>query len=473
MTSPLRRLRIVQTTAFRWTLGTAAVVAFAIAAMGGFFYWQTVGTVTGRRDAGLLLEAQSLRRESRRVLALRLDKSLAVDPGASKAYGLFSPEGARIAGDIATLPEALPPEDRPADATVALMRGGGTETVAVRAIAVRLDDGATLFLGRTTGDLAEIDATVRRAMALAVMPALLLALVGGAIVSRGTLRRVEGVRRACASIMEGRFDLRLPVRRRRDEFDRLSEIVNRMLDEIERLVGEVRGAGDAVAHDLRTPLTRLRARLGRALDPAARHAPVAEVLERSIADVDQLLATVTAVLRLAEVEQGRRQGGFGDVDLGEVADAVAELYAPIAEEKEVGFAFARDAAPTLRGDGDLLFEALANLVDNAVKFTPPGGRVGIALSCGAGGPPLLRVWDTGPGIPPEDSGAVLRRFYRVDRSRHLPGTGLGLSLVAAIVRLHGFGLEIRPRDGGGCEVVMACGAQDAGTPPPFGPAGRH
>ena len=225
------------------------------------------------------------------------------------------------------------------------------------------------------------------------------------------------------------------------------------------MLDEVRGAGDAVAHDLRTPLTRLRARLDRALDPDGRHAPLPEVLQKSIADVDQLLTTVTAILRLADVEQEGRQGGFGPIDLDDVIEAVAELYAPIAEEKGVAFAVSRAPVGAVRGDGDLVFEAIANLVDNAVKFTPPGGRVDLALS-GRSGLPLVSIADTGPGIPAGESQAVLRRFYRGDRSRHLPGTGLGLSLVAAVARLHGFALAIGARDGGGCEVTLLCAGGD-------------
>ena len=463
----LRRLRLVQTTAFRWTLGSAAVVALGIVATGGFFYGQTVGYLTSRLDAGLLLEGRSLAGETRRVMALRLEKSLAVDAHGTKAYGIFGPDGVPIAGDVTALPSPLPPQDRPAPVRVEWDRGGTRDTIEVRAIALPVADGATLFLGRSSADIAEIDEIVKRAMALTAVPAALLALVGGALVSLGTLRRVEAVRHACAQVMGGEFSRRLPVGRRRDEFDRLSEMVNRMLDEIERLVEEVRGAGDAIAHDLRTPLTRLRARLDRALDPEARHAPVEDVLGKSVADVDQLLATVTAVLRLAEVEEGRRQGGFRALDLAEIVDAVGELYGAVAEEKGVALSVARGDAPVpFHGDGDLLFEAVANLVDNAVKYTPAGGRVGLELSAG----PTIGVWDTGPGIPPEDRGAVMRRFYRIDRSRHLRGTGLGLSLVAAIARLHGLTLAIGAREGGGCTVTLAGEDQAAaGAPSPTRP----
>ncbi len=476
----MRRLQIFQTTAFRWTLSAAGIVALTITLMGAFFYWQTVGYFTQRIESGLVLEAQSLASESRRILIIRLDKSLAVDPRRSKAYGLFAADGTRIAGDVSSLPQPLPPPDRAAEVTVDWIRQSGrVEPLEVRAVSVLLADGSTLFLGRATSDLREIEEIVTRAMAMAIVPAAVLALVGGALVSLATLRRVEAVRRACSLIMEGQFHRRLPVRRNRDEFDRLSEMVNRMLDEIERLVIEVKGAGDAIAHDLRTPLTRLRARLDRALDAEARHAPVPEVLQKSVADVDQLLNTVTAILRIAEVEQSRRQSGFGPVDLDDVVDAISELYLPIAEEKTIAFVALRRGpglrgstalrapvgsyggavpdreAAAIRGDGDLVFEAVANLVDNALKFTPAGGRVGIELMREDRGP-AIRVWDSGPGIPPAETEAVMRRFYRLDRSRHLPGTGLGLSLVAAIVRLHGFGLTVGGHEGGGCEVTIRC-----------------
>ena len=457
----MRRLKLFQTTAFRWTIGAAAIVALSIAAMGGFLYWQTVGYFRVRIDTGLALEAESLAAESRRVLVLRLDKSLTIDPRRTKAYGLFDADGARLAGDVVALPTPLPPTDRPTALTIAWTRLGTPEPVRVRAVVRVLPDGSTLVLGRAEGDLQDFDALVTRAMALAIVPGAVLALAVGALVSLGTLRRLEAVRHACALIMEGQVGRRLPVSRRRDEFDRLSELVNRMLDEIERLLDEVRGAGDAVAHDLRTPLTRLRARLDRALDPDSRHAPVPDVLQKSLADVDQLLTTVTAILRLAEVEQEGRQGGFGPIDLDDVVEAVAELYGPIAEEKGVSLAVARTPVGTVRGDGDLVFEAIANLVDNAVKFTPPGGRVDVALTARSG-IPQIRIADTGPGIPAGESQAVLRRFYRGDRSRHLPGTGLGLSLVAAVARLHGFALAIGAREGGGCEVTLLCGGGETG-----------
>lgn len=179
------------------------------------------------------------------------------------------------------------------------------------------------------------------------------------------------------------------------------------------------------------------------------------LLEKSTTDIDQSLSTITAILRIAEVEQGRRRDGFGDVDLAETLGAVFELYGPIAEEKSVALSLdARPVAP-VRGDGELLFEVVGNLLDNAIEFTPSGGRVALGLRERAGHVSVV-VRNTGPGIPAGERAAVLRRFYRGDRSRSRPGTGLGLSLVAAIVRLHGFELRLDETPGGGCEASVFC-----------------
>ena len=454
----MRRTDIVRTTVFRWTLGIAGIVALSIAVIAGFFYWQTVGYLTLTIDRNLLADIQffAVSRPAERIA--RIDEVLSADPRRRKAYALFGPDGSVLAGNVPVEPKILPPPGAVAELNVVAVLGGVPQDLTVRAVAVRLDDGTLLFIGRVADLLNEIKAIITRAMALAIVPTVLLALSGGALVSTGTLRRVEAVRRACLLIMEGHLDRRLPVRSKRDEFDRLSEIVNRMLDDIERLMAEAKGAGDAIAHDLRTPLTRVRARLERALASGGTcpdKVPV--LLEKSIADIDQLLTTVTAILRIAEVEQSRRRSGFGMLDLDDIVTSVSELYAPIAEEKGIVFSVLRHPVPELRGDGDLIFEAVANLVDNSVKFTPEGGRVEVRLSEQPEGV-SVSVRDSGPGIPPEERESVLRRFYRADRSRSQPGTGLGLTLVVAVVRLHGFGLTLADAPGGGCDAAILCKA---------------
>ncbi|HLK70610.1 MAG TPA: ATP-binding protein, partial [Steroidobacteraceae bacterium] len=249
---------------------------------------------------------------------------------------------------------------------------------------------------------------------------------------------------------------RLPVRRTRDDFDQLSGIVNAMLDEIERLLSETRGVGEGIAHDMRTPLTRLRARLERALEDPRLTPETGALIAGAIADIDQTLVTIKALLRIAEVEHGARRAAFAVVDLSKIVTDVIELYEPVAAEKNVRLqARSRlQSSPTVIGDTNLLFEALANLIDNAIKFSPAGSSVRVELGLAAEGP-FVQVLDSGPGIAREDWGHVTQRFFRSDRSRHTPGSGLGLSLVASIVRLHGFGLILHPA-ASGCEIELRC-----------------
>jgi signal transduction histidine kinase len=225
-----------------------------------------------------------------------------------------------------------------------------------------------------------------------------------------------------------------------------------MLDEIEALVQSMVGAGDDIAHDLRTPLTRVRVMLERGRNNAATLEELRSTVDQAIVGLDQSLAIITALLRITEIEHSRRLAGFNQVALAELVREVGDLYEPIAEDKRVAFAVGADEDVTVRGDRDLLFEAIANLVDNAVKFTPEGGRVELRLSR-EGNEGVVRVRDTGPGIAAAEHDLVARRFYRSDKSRTNPGLGLGLSLVAAIVKLHGFRLTISP--GPGCVVEIA------------------
>jgi signal transduction histidine kinase len=288
---------------------------------------------------------------------------------------------------------------------------------------------------------------------LGVGPTLALGLGIGILLSIRAQRKIEQVNLRVGRIMAGNIQERLPSRGQRDSFDKLTLIVNGMLDSIEGLVREVAGVGDDIAHDLRTPLTRVRVLLERGRDNAQTLQDLQAVSDRAIAGLDKALAIITALLRIAEIEHGRRSAGFGDVSLAALLREVGELYEPIAEDKKIDLRVTAEKAYPTRGDKDLLFEAMANLVDNAVKFTPPGGRIELSL-LQRSGESIVRIADTGPGISAKERGMVTKRFYRSDRSRRTPGTGLGLSLVAAIARLHGFRLSIE--DGPGCVVELAC-----------------
>ena len=253
--------------------------------------------------------------------------------------------------------------------------------------------------------------------------------------------------------MAGDLRERLPTRGGDDPFDQFAVSVNRMLAEIEVLIHEIAGVGDDIAHDLRTPLTRVRVRLERGRQHAATRDEFRAVADQAITGLDQSLAIITALLRIAEIEHNRRLEGFSQVQLAPLVREVGDLYDPIAEDKRVTLRIDAADEATVRGDRDLLFEAVANLVDNAVKFTPEGGSVELAL-VPRESETVIRVRDTGPGISESEREAVTKRFYRSDKSRRTEGLGLGLSLVAAIVKLHGFRFTITA--GPGCTVEIAC-----------------
>ena len=262
----------------------------------------------------------------------------------------------------------------------------------------------------------------------------------------------------CSSdlIVAGELRERLPESGADDPFARLAKIVNGMLDEMEMMINALAGLGNDIAHDLRTPLTRVRLALERGRTHAATLEELQEITDKAIAGIDQSLAIVTALLRLTEIENNRRMAGFGDVALDEILREVCDVYEPIAEDKRIALGVVIDRDVQVWGDRDLLFEAVANLVDNAIKFTPSGGRVELALEA-EDDTALVRVRDSGPGISEPEREAVLRRFYRSDKMRNTPGVGLGLSLVAAIVKLHGFRLIIGPAPGGRIEILAWTG----------------
>jgi signal transduction histidine kinase len=298
----------------------------------------------------------------------------------------------------------------------------------------------------------EIAEIIARTLAVGAFPAGCLALLIGILLAIRNEKRIARVNHAIRRIVAGNLRERLPTRGS-DSFDKLATSVNHMLAEIEALLQGIAGAGDDMAHEIRTPLTRVRARLERARRKALDPADIRGVLDEAILEIDQCLAIVTALLRIAEIEHSRRLAGFGSVALGPLLREVHEFYEPTAEAKGVNLSLAAAGEAEVVGDHDLLFAAVANLVDNAVKFTPTGGAVALSLLRDAAGP-VLRVADTGPGIGEAERDSVIKRFYRSDKSRHETGSGLGLSLVAAIARLHGF--TLRFSGSAGCVAEILC-----------------
>jgi signal transduction histidine kinase len=425
--------------------------AFYMLVLFGIIYWRTGHYLTARTDAVVSLQAQVFSAGTLSEQLIAIDQLLKQDPRGVQHAGLFAPEGHRIAGDLERVPPGLT-INGPAQEVVIPVGPSGAARQVVRAVAHSVAGGGVLVIGRDVDESVQISEIVGETLAIGMLPALCLSIVAGMMLNIRSQRRVADVNRSVQRIVAGDLRQRLPLRGVDDPFDKLAAIVNDMLDRIEALIQEVAGVGDDIAHDLRTPLTRVRVALERGRGNARTLEESQAVIDRAVLGLDQSLAIITALLRIAEIEHSRRLAGFGEVALADLVREVGDLYEPIAEEKHVALAVDAGAGATIHGDRDLLLEAIANLVDNAVKFTPAGGKVQLALLDSNGGS-IVRVTDTGPGISEDERDMVLRRFYRSDRSRQTKGVGLGLSLVAAILKLHGFRLTIAA--GPGCVVEIA------------------
>lgn len=436
----------------RSSLVAATAFSAAILVIFGFVYWQTQSYITARIDSRLMQEAEDLANRIPSRRAFLINERLRQAPRQFDFTGLFAADGTPEAGNLQAIPAQLILDGQPRELSLPDAAAAGGSPIGVRAIARRLPSGEVLVIGRSLILVHEIAEIIARTLAVGAFPAGCLALLIGILLAIRNEKRIARVNHAIRRIVAGNLRERLPTRGS-DSFDKLATSVNHMLAEIEALLQGIAGAGDDMAHEIRTPLTRVRARLERARRKALDPADIRGVLDEAILEIDQCLAIVTALLRIAEIEHSRRLAGFGSVALGPLLREVHEFYEPTAEAKGVNLSLAAAGEAEVVGDHDLLFEAVANLVDNAVKFTPTGGAVALSLLRDAAGP-VLRVADTGPGIGEAERDSVIKRFYRSDKSRHETGSGLGLSLVAAIARLHGFTLRFSGQ--AGCVAEILC-----------------
>ena len=441
----------VHTTTFRSTAAVAGMFAAYIAVLFAIVYWRTEQYLIARSDEVVTVRATEFASAAPQRRLDAIADFLKQDPRMVQFAGLFASDRRRIVGNLDHVPPDLKIDGPAQESVFPAAAGGGGEVV--RGIARRLPSGDVLIVGRKIEEASEIADIVGETLGLGLIPAMCLSIAAGIFLSVRSQNRVAEVNRKVQRIMAGDLRERLPARGGNDPFDKLAVIVNGMLENIETLIHEIAGVGDDIAHDLRTPLTRVRVRLERGRDRSSTVAELKAVVDQAIAGLDQSLAIMTALLRIAEIEHARRLEGFGEVPLAPLLHEVGELYEPIAEDKCVALRIDTADDATVRGDRDLLFEAIANLVDNAVKFTPAGGSVELGLFR-RDNEAAIQVRDTGPGISESDSKAVTKRFYRSDKSRSSGGLGLGLSLVAAIVKLHNFRLTIMP--GNGCIAEIAC-----------------
>jgi signal transduction histidine kinase len=440
----------VRTTTFRWTAGAFALCILLFSA---FVYWKAADYMLAKTDAALTEECLAIAGDTPDRQLNAIDDRLSQDPRRVKLAGLFGPDGHRIAGNLEGLPRGLM-VDAPVQSAPAIRTDPkGAEKMTVRAVARKLPNGNVLVIAGNVDELKQLAEVVARALLMGLPVALGLGLLVGMVLSVRAQRRVTEFNTLVHRIVAGDLRQRLPTQGLDYPFDNLAETANRMLGEIEALVQEMAGVGNEIAHDLRTPLTRVRLVLERGRANAGTLEELQAVTDRAIGGVDQSLAIISKLLRIAAIEYDSRLNGFDNVALADIVREVGDLYEPIAEDKHITLRVVSVDDATVRGDRDLLLEAVANLVDNALKFTPAGGHVELALVRG-NNESIVRVSDSGPGIRENEREAVTRRFYRSDKSRTTLGFGLGLSLVAAIVKLHGFRLTITT--GPGCVAEIAC-----------------
>lgn len=446
------QVQFLRSNTFRWASAGAGLFATFVVVLFGFIYFNIDDYLVARSDHLINAQIGFLASLPFERSLNAIEDHLREDARGVQFAGLFDPSGKRLAGNLDQLPNDIK-IDAPVQ-TVRVTRPGGNQfgDPLVRAMARRLENGNIVLVGRDVDETWEISHVVGEALGLGLLPAFCLCLVTGAWLSVRAQRRVEEVNQRVQRIIAGDLRERLPHRDVDEPFSRLAAIVNGMLDEMENMINALSGVGNDIAHELRTPLTRARLTLERGRSNAGTLERLQESADKALAGIDQSLAIVTALLRLADIENSRRSAAFGNVALHDLLREVCDIYEPIAEDKQIDLSVGIEGKLDVCGDRDLLFEAIVNLVDNAIKFTPEGGKVDIELAQGDKGA-VVRVTDTGPGIPRFETEAVLRRFYRSDKMRNTPGVGLGLNLVAAVVKLHGFRLVIHAGPGGRVEII--------------------
>ena len=428
-------MNLFRTSTFQLTVLYAVMLAVSTVAVAVFLYWTTIGFLQRQTDSTIEVEITGLR-EQYGLLGLNgLSRTIGDRIRSGKdpeALYLFADRQLRpLAGNMNEWPDLV----SRADGWYSFTNRIDGRAVSARARVLALPEGLVLLVGRDISDLDRLLSLAGAALAWGAGLVIVLSLVGGVFMSSQVLKRVESINETTRSIITGDLSQRVKTRGTGDEFDQLAANLNRMLDQIEQLMAGIQHAGDSIAHDLRTPLTRLRHSLEETAASKDIGAMRTEV-QSAIEDADRLLATFSALLRIARIESRGYAIGTEPVVLPRLVEDALELYEVVADERKIKVTRDLSAVPDIKGDRDLIFQLIANLIDNALKYTAPDGDLCVSVqhvnSC-----VVLSVADTGCGIPEAELEKVTRRFYRIDNSRRHPGSGLGLSLVQAVANLHG------------------------------------
>lgn len=453
MTQPQTTVsNLLRTSTFRLAVIYLALFAASAITLLAYVYWNTAGFLARQTDEAVEAEIGGLAEQYRQgglPLLVHTVIQRSRDPG-SNLYLVLDPAGRVLAGTLDARPQVEPGPDGWFDFDYNRKTLDGTEVKAARARAFYLQEGFYLLVGRDVQERREIENLITNALIWAIGLTVALGLVGGLFMSRNMLARVDEINRSSLDIMGGDLSQRLPIAGTGDELDQLGRNLNAMLDQIEALMTGMRQVTDNIAHDLRSPLNRLRNRLEVTLMQEASADDYRLALEKTIAEADNLLGTFNALLMIARAEAGSLRDSMSWVDLSTTLHDAAELYEPLAEENGIELALDVPEKLMIWGTRELLSQAVANLLDNAIKHGLPAESEGARTIEIAAVPEILRgvkgvalsVRDHGPGIPEDQRQHVLERFVRLEASRNTPGSGLGLSLVAAVARLHGGTVEL-------------------------------
>jgi len=443
----------VRTTAFRLTLLSAGLFALSSFLILAFVYAASAGAAMRRTDAVILDEFAAVERRFEEsgidgVNRYILQRTVG---GSDFLYLLINPNGRLLSGNLNGMPDSLPDDSGWMDFVYGRApvddEADDRDSRRARARLVEIGDGYSVFIGVDFEDEDRLIGRLLRAILIASGLVIALGIASGVVVSRRFSRRLDAINAVSRTVMGGDLSHRAPRNGSGDELDELSSNFNAMLERLEELMQRMRNVGDSIAHDLRSPLTRMRNRMEDALRADGDRQSRQAALEQALNDSDELLGVFNAILSISRIEAGERRDSFERFDPAPVVFDMGELYEPVCEDSEHSFGMQVDPGMNVRGDRSLLSQGIANMLDNAIKYTPAGGAIQLRLRRCSDGRSELSVTDTGPGIPEADRVRVTQRFVRLEKSRNQPGSGLGLSLVKAIADVHG--AELRLDDGAG------------------------
>ena len=430
---------------FRLALIAIGTFGVIVSAIFSYVYLSTSSYVRSRSDRAIVTEYLSLKsayeRSGRDGLIALIQERIADSSFADNVYILADPSLVTLAGNLKIWPSTATAAEGWIEFRAPEPLPNATTRPLLRTMLGTFPSRDLLLVGRDISELDGFADQIKTAVISGIVLIFVLAGVASILVTRRTVGRIESINATSRAIMQSGLDQRIPLRGTHDEWDRVAENLNLMLDRIETLMGEVRQVSDNVAHDLRTPLTRMRGRLEKAYHGQRIGADDQALIGDTIADLDAVLRIFSSLTRIAQIETQARKGAFRTVNLVEIAGEVVELYDAAAEQVGTGLTVVGNRDVLVTGDRDLIFDAIANLVDNAIKHGRPGGQVVVANE-NIDGKAVISIADEGPGIPAHEYEQVFKRFYRLEHSRYTPGNGLGLSLVAAVAHLHGARIEM-------------------------------